>query len=153
MSGSEKNLTNDIYVTIYHKDGQISLTEKEWNRFSPRYKVPHENYLAEYSNGAKTWYVNHVRHREDGPAHIPNSHQEEWYQYGKRHRIDGPALINSKPGVPYVAQYFVCGEKVGITTLQIQKITDLTLLSQYLTSDSIAERFLAEIALKNINKA
>ena len=43
--------------------------------------------------GAREWYLNGKRHREDGPAfeHV-NGARREWYLNGKRHREDGPAV-------------------------------------------------------------
>ena len=44
------------------------------------------------SSGTKFWYLNGVRHREDGPAIEWASGDEEWYLNGNRHREDGPAI-------------------------------------------------------------
>jgi len=42
-------------------------------------------------NGDKTWYLNGVKHREDGPAVIFKNGDQAWYINGKRHREVGPA--------------------------------------------------------------
>ena len=47
-------------------------------------------------NGDKEWYLNGLRHREDGPAHeCANSYYKGWYKSwwmnGQLHREDGPA--------------------------------------------------------------
>ena len=58
--------------------------------------------IIEYwPNGNKqqeVWYLNDVRHREDGPADISYYKSgkiecEYWFNTGKLHRIDGPAYI------------------------------------------------------------
>ena len=45
-----------------------------------------------YSCGAKSWYLNGQRHREDGPAIELSSGTKSWYLNGQRHREDGPAV-------------------------------------------------------------
>ncbi len=47
--------------------------------------------IIEYSNGAKFWFLNGKRHREDGPACEYSNGDKEWYLNGKRHREDEPA--------------------------------------------------------------
>jgi hypothetical protein len=42
--------------------------------------------------GAKHWFLNGKRHREDGPAIEYASGSKFWYLNGKRHREDGPAI-------------------------------------------------------------
>jgi len=44
-------------------------------------------------DGTKRWYVNGLRHREDGPAVVYYDGDKEWYKDGKRHRLDGPAVV------------------------------------------------------------
>jgi len=42
--------------------------------------------------GVKTFYLNNLLHREDGPAiEYPNG-SKYWFLHGRRHRIDGPAI-------------------------------------------------------------
>jgi hypothetical protein len=49
---------------------------------------------VEYSNGSKCWYLNGLRHREDGkPAIEYFDGYKAWLVHGKRHRIEGPARI------------------------------------------------------------
>jgi hypothetical protein len=46
----------------------------------------------EYANGTKFWYLNDEPHREDGPAIEYADGTKYWYLNGDRHRIDGPAI-------------------------------------------------------------
>ena len=48
--------------------------------------------------GAKYWYLNGKRHREDGPAIERASGSKDWYLNGKRHREDGPAIERANGG-------------------------------------------------------
>ncbi len=41
--------------------------------------------------GDKYWYLNGVRHREDGPAVERSDGYKAWYLNGELHREDGPA--------------------------------------------------------------
>lgn len=43
-------------------------------------------------DGTKRWWLNHVLHREDGPAYEKFDGSTAWFLNGKRHRIDGPAI-------------------------------------------------------------
>jgi hypothetical protein len=43
-------------------------------------------------SGAKAWYRNGQRHRNDGPAVEYPDGTREWYLYGEIHRPDGPAV-------------------------------------------------------------
>jgi hypothetical protein len=56
--------------------------------------IDHGNGLIEkrYDNGEVHWYLNGMRHREDGPASTYASGHTEWYRHGKFHREDGPAV-------------------------------------------------------------
>ena len=45
-----------------------------------------------YADGSRYWYMNGVRHREDGPAIEYANGYKEWYFNGKLHREDGPAV-------------------------------------------------------------
>ena len=45
-----------------------------------------------HNDGAKEWWLNGKRHREDGPAIEYSSGTKSWWLNGKRHREDGPAL-------------------------------------------------------------
>ena len=44
-----------------------------------------------YANGDIYWFLNGVRHREDGPAVEESDGTKSWYFNGKLHREDGPA--------------------------------------------------------------
>jgi hypothetical protein len=44
------------------------------------------------SDGGRSWYLNNMLHREDGPAVERADGTNYWYLNGKRHREDGPAI-------------------------------------------------------------
>jgi hypothetical protein len=46
-------------------------------------------------HGTKSWWLNGLYHREDGPAITFIDGTREWWLNGKRHREDGPAVITS----------------------------------------------------------
>ena len=48
--------------------------------------------IVEHANGNKEWYLDGVRHREDGPAREYANGDKAWYLNGKVHREDGPAV-------------------------------------------------------------
>ena len=45
-----------------------------------------------YPDGAKNWYLNGKRHREDGPSVEHPTGYKAWYLNDKLHREDGPAV-------------------------------------------------------------
>jgi hypothetical protein len=45
-----------------------------------------------YDNGAKEWYLNNQRHREDGPAVVGADGTKYWFRYNKKHNQHGPAV-------------------------------------------------------------
>jgi len=47
---------------------------------------------------SRHWYLNGVRHREDGPAVEYSEGTKHWYLNGVRHREDGPASEYSSGG-------------------------------------------------------
>jgi len=47
--------------------------------------------VVERANGTKWWYLNGVRHRDDGPAIEKLNGEKHWMRYDKFHREDGPA--------------------------------------------------------------
>ena len=47
---------------------------------------------VESANGNKAWYKNGQCHREDGPAIERTNGDKLWYKNGKLHREDGPAI-------------------------------------------------------------
>jgi len=51
--------------------------------------------LLVFKDGTREWYLNGLRHREDGPAIEGVDGRKEWFLYGKRHREDGPAFEGS----------------------------------------------------------
>ena len=50
------------------------------------------------NNGSKYWYINGLRHREDGPAVEYSDGYKEWWINDKLHREDGPAVEYSYGG-------------------------------------------------------
>jgi len=46
----------------------------------------------DFYDGDKTWYLNGIIHREDGPAIEWGDGSKSWWLNGKRHREDGPAI-------------------------------------------------------------
>ena len=48
--------------------------------------------IVEWSNGAKVWYKEGKKHREDGPAVEWDNGFKYWCKNGKLHREDGPAI-------------------------------------------------------------
>lgn len=47
--------------------------------------------VVERDNGTEWWYLDGVRHREDGPAIEKLNGEKHWMRHGKFHREDGPA--------------------------------------------------------------
>jgi len=43
-------------------------------------------------DGQKQWWINGVRHREDGPAVIDEGEMSQWWTNGALHREDGLAI-------------------------------------------------------------
>jgi hypothetical protein len=73
------------YTVIVDEDGT-----KKWFLDDMRHRE--DGPAIEYSNGTKAWYLNDKRHREDGPAVEYANGDKEWYLNGKRHREGGPAI-------------------------------------------------------------
>ena len=48
-----------------------------------------------YADGDKDWFLNGLRHREDGPAVERSNGYKAWCLNGKLHREDGPAVTYS----------------------------------------------------------
>ena len=46
-------------------------------------------------NGNQEWWINGVRHRDNGPAIETKDGTNIWYQHGKIHRENGPALTTA----------------------------------------------------------
>ena len=63
---------------------------KEWFLDGKRHREDGPAY--EHSNGTKEWWLNGQRHREDGPAKVTARGSTSWYLNGKPHREDGPAV-------------------------------------------------------------
>ena len=62
-------------------------------RFTTFERVQYRELMVVKKNGRKFWYINGIKHRDDGPAVIDACGTEEWCRNGKYHREDGPAVI------------------------------------------------------------
>ena len=51
--------------------------------------------MVEWANGSRAWWVNGLRHREDGPALVKANGDREWWVNGRLHREDGPAVVRA----------------------------------------------------------
>lgn len=54
--------------------------------------IPNDFTGVAHDNGEEHWFVNGVRHREDGPAIISSNGIKQWFKEGRWHREDGPAI-------------------------------------------------------------
>lgn len=110
--------SEDIYCTVYTKDGRFELTESEWQQFynlSYLYRTDGLE-IVEYATGDKEWWENGVRHREDGPAIEYSSGGKLWVVNGKPHRVDGPAYV--APGNK-TRMWYIEGKKLD--TYEVEK--------------------------------
>jgi hypothetical protein len=48
--------------------------------------------IVEYPSGTKEWYLDDIRHRDDGPAYETSEGEKRWFLNGQIHREDGPAI-------------------------------------------------------------
>ena len=58
--------------------------------------------IREYTNGSKSWHLNGLYHRTDGPAVERIDGHKEWWLNGKHHREDGPAIIHGSGSKEWV---------------------------------------------------
>ena len=67
------------------------------------YKIPEKkrNGIYEVENLGTHYWVNGVRHREDGPAKDHIDGHKFWYINDKIHRLDGPAIEWRSGNVEY----------------------------------------------------
>ena len=64
----------------------------EWCLGKTRLKI-FDRYLFRVSQyGSKSWFLNGLLHRENGPAVEYDNGDKEWYLNGKLHRVNGPAI-------------------------------------------------------------
>lgn len=63
---------------------------KKWYQNGNRHRE--DGPAVETSNGDKFWYLNDNLHREDGPAIEWSDGSKSWYLNGQLHREDGPAI-------------------------------------------------------------
>jgi len=54
--------------------------------------------IIEHECGLRSWWLNGLYHREDGPAVEFADGHREWYLNGELHRADGPALESPESG-------------------------------------------------------
>jgi hypothetical protein len=62
-----------------------------------------------HNNNVKMWFVDGLRHREDGPALI-TSIGEIWYTNGLLHRLSGPAYTQRETNQ---VQYYIYGRQLS----------------------------------------
>ena len=69
-------------------------TEPDGARYWYRNGLRHreDGPAVERPNGTKFWFRNGLRHREDGPAVEYPDGSKYWYRNGQLHREDGPAI-------------------------------------------------------------
>ena len=90
-----------LLVGTYGERKPTDLGRKTWTDFLRRLGLPGdgskpepepEPTLTESADGRREWWLNGVRHREDGPAIEWPDGRRDWWLHGKRHREDGPAI-------------------------------------------------------------
>ena len=93
-SNDNINISNIINDINEYEESQMEVDEngdKTWtNKQGQLHRL--NGPAADYTNGAKEWWVNGKRHREDGPAIKWEDGHQEWWINGKLHRKDGPAV-------------------------------------------------------------
>lgn len=110
----------NTYITVYtEKNGRQEFTQEQWENLGfEEWEdwCPHriDGFALEYNCGAKHWYINGIRHREDGPAIEWIDENEKclikrYYINGQLHREDGPA-IEQDNGSPL---YFLGNKEYG----------------------------------------
>ena len=82
----------NIYCTIWTKDGKQELTKYQWFDFDWDKLHRLDGPAIEWSNGLKWWYVDGERHRLDGPAVEWSYGEKGWFINRKSNRLDGPAV-------------------------------------------------------------
>ena len=84
---------NYSYELILVDDGS---RDKSWSVIESLAEKNKQNpKMIQRPDGAKAWYVNGERHREDGPAYDGSDGSKVWYLNGEIHREDGPAVERS----------------------------------------------------------
>lgn len=95
--------------TWYNQDGLIDRPNGParivMNQLDEKLPMKHE------------WYVDGVRHRDDGPAVVKyNLHgdvqREEWFHKGRLHRVDGPAIyeVDESHNIVVLSAWYVDGK-------------------------------------------
>jgi len=77
---------------------------KEWFLNGKRHRE--DGPAIEHANGSKFWYLDNNLHREDGPAIERPNGDKDWFLNDKRHREDGPAVEWADGG----KQWFLNGQ-------------------------------------------
>lgn len=69
-------------------------TEPTWTKSWKLNGILHrtDGPALEYEDGTKCWYLDGKPHRTDGPAYEHPNGEKEWYVNGELHRTDGPAM-------------------------------------------------------------
>jgi hypothetical protein len=83
------------YIEYILKGYTISVNEDwvEWWLNHQRHRT--DGPAVIWADGDQEWYLNGQLHRTDGPAVIYASGAQFWYLNGQKHRTDGPAVISA----------------------------------------------------------
>ena len=89
---SEKTLVFEFAWQLLTHHKQYSKLDFEKYVFEKDSNGRFLDLYIEYKSGNKFWYLNGVRHRENGPAIEYSNGNKQWYLNDKLHREDGPAV-------------------------------------------------------------
>ncbi len=84
-----------------------------------------------YEGGGKQWYINGELHREDGPAVVHADGTKCWYVNGKLHREDGPAVVHADGR----KEWYINGERLLLSSKKHRYSLILCVSKQRLTCD------------------
>jgi hypothetical protein len=73
----------EIYCTVWAKDGSEALTEEQWYDYDDSNLHRLDGPAIEYKDGTKEWCVDGKCHRLDGPAVEYKNGTKEWWVNGK----------------------------------------------------------------------
>ena len=82
-------------------------------------------------DGTTRWFVNGLRHREDGPAVIYEGGGKQWYINGELHREDGPAVVHADGR----KEWYINGERLLLSSKKHRYSLILCVSKQRLTCD------------------
>jgi hypothetical protein len=80
------------------------------------------------NKGDLAWFINGLRHREDGPAIEYQDGTKAWFINDKRHREDGPAIVyynNAKSWYLNGIEYSEREYYQEITNIKLKRILNL----------------------------